>query len=233
MTRDDTARPPVFDAATLNAIATALGDDVLSPYRPPARPFTVGTRERYGIRHEYRAQTPTEPGAAHTPRGVQRVAEHVARALGRSPVLDLSMLVSDPLHPDSSTITSATARDAVVVCADMLQRSLAPDALLQYLVDLLDHAAVAIIAVPLRAIAITADDLGPPRNAAHAREWTFPELQAGLDAWGLEPLFGGVLPTTSDNPSQLDAPPIIGVIIVSTRTDTARASARFARETAR
>jgi hypothetical protein len=68
--------------------------------------------------------------------------------------------------------------------------------------------------VPLRALSSDVDDLGPPRDSAFAREWTFPELQAGLDAFGLEPLFGGLAPTASE--------PSIGVFVVDTRTRTAR-----------
>ncbi len=219
MTRD-LASAPLLTSAQLDAIASAIDFQTILPFTPPARPFTVGTMETFGIRREYRAQSPIASLAPEGRPEVQRLAERLARALSPATVVDIAPLVPSISSATPTQLSVDNISDAVLLCVDVLQRVEDPAPILAWLVSALAQAVVAVIAVPLRPMLRDSDDLGPPRDAAFAREWNFPELQAGLDAAGLEPLFGGVLP---DDSGRSDA---IGVVIVTTRTPTARANAQ-------
>ena len=220
---------PLLSSAQLDAIACALDSSMLMPYTAPARPFTVGTRATFGVRAEYTSQTPTPATTlelnASIVRDANRVANSIGEALGHTAVEHLTVSVRANGEYDVLPLSAAQPHDAVIVCADTLQRLDNPTALLEALASALERAAVAVVAVPLRPLGANTDDLGPPRNPAFARQWNFPELQAGLDAFGLEPLFGGLAPSDAATDATIDttaAPAAIGIMIVARRTARAR-----------
>lgn len=79
-------------------------------------------------------------------------------------------------------------RDAVVVCADVIEHLVDPRPLLATMRELLQHAAVAVLTTPDRARTYGALHYGPPSNPAHVREWTLDELAALCKASGLDVL---------------------------------------------
>jgi hypothetical protein len=199
---------PMLTRAQLDAMAVAIGSDILTPYIPPARPFLVGGQESIGIRDDYRVRTleGIEPGDVRpdaAPAALRHLASRIADAISGSLRVVDTLPIAEP---------TPTAGDSpVVLFADLLQRLPDPAQALEALGRSWRTAAVLIVSTPLRALTTGPDDLGPPENPAFSRQWTFPELQAGLDAWGFEPLFGGVLHAHLD----------IGVVVASARTPAA------------
>lgn len=205
-----TPAPKPLDAEVINRIAQSITSDLLTPYRAPARPFPIGTTATFCIRPDYRAQAPIDSSRPEVSADAMRLANHIANALATTTV---------NVSTDGTVSFEGNAvelRDTVMVCGDALPRLHDPTALLRVVHRLLQDAALVVISLPLRPLTADADDLGPPRVPAHAREWTFPELQACLDAYGIEPLFGGVLPDG------------VGVIVASARMATAAPWVRVA-----
>ncbi|MEQ1690716.1 MAG: hypothetical protein ABMA00_05485 [Gemmatimonas sp.] len=199
-----------LDAEVINRIAQSITSDLLTPYHAPARPFPIGTTATFCVRPDYRAQVPDGSSRPEVSADATRLARHIAHALGTTTV-NVSADGTASFEGDVVEL-----RDTVIVCGDTLQRLHDPTALLREMHRLLRDAALVVISLPLRPLTADADDLGPPRVPAHAREWTFPELQACIDAYGIEPLFGGMLPDG------------VGVIVASARMATAAPSVRAA-----
>lgn len=204
----EAGRASMLTLAQLDAIAVAIGTDVLEPYIPPARPLLVGGHATLGIRDDYRVRTleGIDPGDVRpdaAPAVLLQMASRIAEGIsGSLRVVDTRAIA----EPDPSA-----GEMSVVLFADLLQRLPDPARALDALRHSWQTAAVLIVSTPLRALTTGPDDVGPPENPAFSRQWTYPELQAGLDAWGFEPLFGGVLHAHLG----------IGVVIASARTPTA------------
>ena len=134
------------------------------------------------------------------------IAEDIARALGAERV-DVTERWGERLERIDDESPTAL-RDTVVVCDDVLQRVNDPGAVLMRLRSLAADGSVVVLSAPLRSLAD--GSLGPPEHASVAREWTFPELQACLDQFNFEPLFGGVLATDVHSLA-------VGVIVAAVR----------------
>jgi 2-polyprenyl-3-methyl-5-hydroxy-6-metoxy-1,4-benzoquinol methylase len=63
----------------------------------------------------------------------------------------------------------------LIICSDVIEHLVDPDKLMSYL-ELQDFGAL-ILSTPERDICRGSDDLGPPRNPAHQREWNAAEFQ--------------------------------------------------------
>ncbi len=79
----------------------------------------------------------------------------------------------------------------VVVCSDVIEHLVNPTALLQLLARLLEQVPLVVLSTPDRDRARGPGDMGPPKNKAHVREWTLPELEALLQRHGLPVEFIG------------------------------------------
>jgi SAM-dependent methyltransferase len=77
---------------------------------------------------------------------------------------------------------------SVIVCADVIEHLVDPLKLLDHLKTLLEHAPLAILSTPERDLTRGVEDMGPPLNPSHAREWNRAELRALLESRGLAPL---------------------------------------------
>ncbi len=67
---------------------------------------------------------------------------------------------------------------SVVICSDVIEHVKRPDFLLQKLLSTLDHAGVVFLSTPERVLEYDENQMGPPPNPAHVREWTVRELSA-------------------------------------------------------
>lgn len=84
------------------------------------------------------------------------------------------------------------ARHAVVICADVIEHLIDPTHLLKNLYQLLDYAPAALLSTPERDLVRGKDDLGPPTDPHHVREWNLFELQQYLSSTGLRVAFSGL-----------------------------------------
>lgn len=94
-------------------------------------------------------------------------------------------------HPDQLPLDSHLLRDSVVVCADVIEHLVRPDAMLHCLRDTMMKAAVGILTTPDRSIVRGLGDTGPPGNPHHVREWDLDELVRLFCSHGLNIEFSG------------------------------------------
>jgi SAM-dependent methyltransferase len=90
-----------------------------------------------------------------------------------------------PVEPDE-------VRNAVVICADVIEHLKSPQALLENIRSYVDLGAIAFVSTPERALVRGRGDMGPPDNKAHVREWTLGEFRAMYEHFGLPITFLGV-----------------------------------------
>jgi len=83
-------------------------------------------------------------------------------------------------------------RDAIPVCSDVLEHLLNPTHLLRTVRDLLEDSPVAVLTTPKRDLIRGPEDMGPPANPHHVREWNRSEFTRLLEAAGLQVLFQGL-----------------------------------------
>lgn len=83
------------------------------------------------------------------------------------------------------------ADDAIVICSDVIEHLVDPGNLLGILASLYEKGAIVLVSTPARARARGPDDMGPPGNPAHVREWALSELELLVEAWGLPATFAG------------------------------------------
>lgn len=109
--------------------------------------------------------------------------------------------------------------NAVVVNSDVIECLVDPTKLMQLIRTYLVHAKVALISTPERDLERGYQDMGPPANPTHVREWNRIELTALLSSEGLRPAYCGltmsndkdklrktslaVIPGSSLNPSEV------------------------------
>ncbi len=195
-------------ASTLDAIASAITPSLLQPYAAPLRPFLLGALPNYCIRPGYvaRAEAAVPSASLTADGGTMALATAIANALGSSILADI-----DWMRPDTALTEHRLSPNLVVVCDDVLQRLADPVPLLARLRLLTRESAIVVLGTSVRQLTVAGDDPGPPAEAGYVREWTFPELHAFLDASGLDPVFGGLLPPdASTNTSARAAFVLIG-----------------------
>jgi SAM-dependent methyltransferase len=75
-------------------------------------------------------------------------------------------------------------RSSVIVCADVIEHLVHPEALLAKLREALRMAPVVLLSTPDRDLVNGRTDMGPPRNTGHVREWTLNEFSFFLASQG-------------------------------------------------
>lgn len=155
--------------ADLDTIASLLTPDVMRPFDVPRRPFLLGPRARYCIRPGYVSRKVSDMSSESTP---------VAMPASVDVVVD--------------RLVTSFGADRVDTLLGVLARHPQPDVLLAAIATSLGEARVLVVATPVRALSMAGDHPGPPTDPTLLREWTFPELQAFLDAEGLDVVFGGI-----------------------------------------
>ncbi len=83
-------------------------------------------------------------------------------------------------------------RQSLVVCSDVIEHLPDPGYLLATLRELLADAPAAIVTTPERDRVRGVEDMGPPGNHHHVREWSLPELEEMLRSVGLHIEFSGL-----------------------------------------
>ena len=99
-------------------------------------------------------------------------------------------------------------RRSIIICADVIEHMGDPRNLLKLLAQLNRVALATIITTPERDLVRGRNDLGPPANPAHVREWNLKELSSLLTAYDLPPAFIGL---TVNNNINLEKKTIIAV----------------------
>ncbi|MCC6243386.1 MAG: hypothetical protein IT353_11130 [Gemmatimonadaceae bacterium] len=175
----------------IHALAAVLTPSRVQPFLPPARPFVVGGAESLGMHQDYCAQHPVPS----VPRAPSRALLEIAEQLVREGVVH--KIVVARMSPEGRMELEMPKHASCVLCADILHRLADPSVALRSLRQALapsdaEGVRVGLISVPLREMPLRGDVLGPPHDVELARMWTFPELVACVEAFGLMPLFGGI-----------------------------------------
>lgn len=100
-------------------------------------------------------------------------------------------LAVDLERPGQLSLTKEQLTGSVIVCSEVIERLVDPRPLLNELARLREFVAAIVISTPDRARATGLEDLGPPSNPSHIREWNLNELEQLLSLSGLEPSFVG------------------------------------------
>ena len=98
----------------------------------------------------------------------------------------------DLTSPDPMPISEQIAREAVVICADVIEHLPDPVPLVRNLASLAERSRAVVVSTPDRALVRGPHDLGPPGNPSHAREWTLSELAQLFGAHGAPPALAGL-----------------------------------------
>lgn len=96
--------------------------------------------------------------------------------------IDADLETATTLPLDATAIAAS-----VIVCSDVLEHLVDPRPTMLLITWLLSRgAAGAVLSTPARDKRVGADDLGPPRNPSHVREWTCAEFQVFVRSCDLE-----------------------------------------------
>jgi predicted TPR repeat methyltransferase len=101
------------------------------------------------------------------------------------------------IEADFETTTQLTLPDtdlanSVIICSDVIEHLINPDALLALIASLLEKAPLAVISTPERILTWGVFHKGPPPNACHVREWSLGELAGLLQAKGFDVVKAGL-----------------------------------------
>lgn len=97
----------------------------------------------------------------------------------------------------------------VIVCSDVIEHLKSPEGLLTSLAVALRHAPMALLSTPERDRVRGPQDMGPPSNPAHVREWNLDEFSELLAAHGLDIAFHGL---TCNNDRDLEKKTILSIL---------------------
>lgn len=105
---------------------------------------------------------------------------------GNLPGSDAGLWIGHDFDSRAKLPLGKTELDAsVLICSDVIEHMVHPDRLVVKLKGALRWAACLVLSTPDRDRTRGPDDMGPPANLAHAREWTADELVRFLTAEGL------------------------------------------------
>lgn len=104
---------------------------------------------------------------------------------------------------NSYVIPARTFRNAVVICADVIEHLPNPAALIASLKNAASVAAYVLLSTPDRSRVYHRPQYGPPGNPWHCREWTRGELVAWLKSEGLPVRWSGWTISNAKRPDQV------------------------------
>lgn len=102
----------------------------------------------------------------------------------------------DPDGRQKIDISSDVLHSSVIICSDIFEHLADPSGLLIILKQWMDHAPVCLMFTPERDILRGPEDMGPPMDASHVREWNIGEFNRLLGHYGFNVTFTGL---TLDN----------------------------------
>ena len=82
-----------------------------------------------------------------------------------------------PVNLENEVVPAELFEDSVVICADVIEHLISPDALIETLRNASERAAYVLVSTPDRERLYGGEHLGPPANPAHVREWALDELE--------------------------------------------------------
>ncbi|RKE74163.1 methyltransferase domain-containing protein [Pseudorhodoplanes sinuspersici] len=115
-------------------------------------------------------------------------------------------------------------KQSVVICADVIEHLVDPRNLLAGLLKISRLTKAIIITTPERDRVRGPNDMGPPADPAHAREWSRQEFEALLSAAGLAPSFCGL---TVNNNRDLEKKTILAIADQTSKRQNLRVPERF------
>ncbi len=83
-------------------------------------------------------------------------------------------------------------KNSIIVCADVIEHLVNPLFLLKNLKYLLDYAPLAILTTPERDLVRGFNNIGPPANLSHSREWNLKEIESLLKSYDFNIIFTGL-----------------------------------------
>jgi Glycosyl transferase family 2/Methyltransferase domain len=95
-------------------------------------------------------------------------------------------------RPEAIPVPDASVQEAVVVCADVIEHLVDPTPLIANLYRFAQIAPAVLVSSPERDLVRGPDDLGPPTNPAHVREWALSEFVRLFEEAGMPPSFAGL-----------------------------------------
>lgn len=98
---------------------------------------------------------------------------------------------------------------SVVICADVIEHLVTPDALIKTLRNAAKTAAYVLVSTPDRERLQQGTQNGPPANSAHVREWTLAELEAWFIEEGLPVRWAGWTVSFENQPDKVNTSLII------------------------
>lgn len=101
-------------------------------------------------------------------------------------------LSHDLEQPYQELLPQDVLEKTLVICSDVIEHLLDPTGLLQILKDCLKYSPIAILSTPERDLVRGQNDVGPPANPAHVREWNLSELSRLLEAFSFQIAFIGL-----------------------------------------
>lgn len=104
---------------------------------------------------------------------------------------------------NTQVVDAAIFKDAVVICADVIEHLPTPDALIETLRNACETAHYVLISTPDRLRVHKKDHDGPPVNGFHCREWTLAELEAWFRAEKLPVRWSGWTISNDVRPDQV------------------------------
>jgi GT2 family glycosyltransferase/glycosyltransferase involved in cell wall biosynthesis/2-polyprenyl-3-methyl-5-hydroxy-6-metoxy-1,4-benzoquinol methylase len=94
------------------------------------------------------------------------------------------------------------AENSVLICSDVIEHMISPEALLGKAHELLEQAKVAVISTPERDLTWGAEHAGPPPNPCHTREWNLGEFCQLLRSAGLTVEYAGLTRSHDRDPAR-------------------------------
>jgi SAM-dependent methyltransferase len=115
-------------------------------------------------------------------------------------------LSHDLEKPHGDLLPPEILKRTLVVCSDVIEHLVDPTGLLLTLQHCLEHAPAVILTTPERDLVRGRDNMGPPPNPAHVREWNQSELTQLLENFSFEVAFLGL---TCNNDRDLEKKTIL------------------------
>ena len=108
------------------------------------------------------------------------LSKHIAHCSKETPEALWITCDLENIHPMIPRLISSRA---VVICSDVVEHLENPNSLLKFLAFCSTRAMATIVSTPDREIVRGLDDLGPPANAHHVREWSLIEFMTLLRSY--------------------------------------------------
>ncbi|MGC5325137.1 hypothetical protein [Brevibacillus sp. SYSU BS000544] len=112
-------------------------------------------------------------------------------------------------HPGELNLPDEIVKDAVVICADVIEHLISPGYLLWKLKKVMELAPICLLSTPERELTYRYNHMGPPFNHCHTREWKLGEFRNLLLSFQFELKYLGL---TISNDKDLRKETILAIV---------------------